>query len=285
MMPRTNGLHIGLGLFALLFTQMCCSQVSSPPPINTASAGVRAADVEAAVAAICPTRDITRSKNGGVSGCRVCPEGTDFAGEAQSNWGLYAETPGHFTSDQDDNLLLDGTGCDSHANNFGGSFMFSLKSGKARLLKYDKGLVSSQCHKFAYADARDFLVCRVGWTGMGEIDQTVFMAAFDASGKDMTTNLISVRNTTFACGEGSTEGVQNPDIKGIEFSNRQTGAIIGATVTATLEIVKCSQGKNGERAANQSVATRTYEISFLFDGKRFKVAPASRAAFDRINVN
>jgi hypothetical protein len=130
MTARNIVLRFGLGLLALLFTQICWSQSPSPLQVNTASAGVRVAEVEAAVEAICPVRDITRSKNGGVSGCRVCPQGTDFSGDTKSNWELYAETPGHFTFPQDDDLLLDGMGCDSHANNFGGSFMFSLKSGK-----------------------------------------------------------------------------------------------------------------------------------------------------------
>jgi hypothetical protein len=276
---------LGLGFLAFLFVQTCRSQTHSPPEMNTADAGVRAADVEAAVAVICPARDFTRAKNGSVSGCRTCPEGTDFVGDAQSNWELYAQTRGHFTSPQDDNLLLDGAGCDPHSMNFGGSFMFSLKTGKPRLLKYDQGLISDQCHKFAYSDGRDFLVCRGGWTGMGENDATVFTTAFDATGKDMTTSLITVRDATYACDEDSTEPVHNSDIKDIQFSMKDSGEITGLTITATSGTINCSQAKIAKKTKKLPAAVKTYQIEFHFDGKHFMVAPASKVAFDRLNVN
>src|SRR5579863_7066357 len=125
MMRSKNDLRFAFVWAALLLAPACWGQgASSAPKFDTASAGVRQADVEAAVGTLCVSRDITRSKDGNVSGCRVCPKDTDFGGTSNSSWEIYAETPGHFTSPQDEDLLLDGTGCDSHANNFGGSFMF-----------------------------------------------------------------------------------------------------------------------------------------------------------------
>ena len=256
-----------------------------PPVDNTPSAEVREADVEAAVSLICLARDIMRSKDGAVSGCRVCPANTDFSGETNNKWEFSAAIPGHFTSPQDDNLLLDGAGCDSHANNFGGSFMFTLKSGKARLLKYDRGLVTSRCHEFSFPGGRDFLVCQGGWTGMGENDGTVFMTAFDVSGKDITTNLVGVRDSTYSCGGDPMEGVRNSEIRDIKFSTRDSGEIAGLTVTATLGIIKCSQVKIGEKEQEQPAGVKTYEIEFLYDGKRFSVAPGSKAALNRLESN
>ncbi len=281
MMPQTNELRFAVMFVVLLFARTCWSQAAHPPMFNTANAGVRTADIEAAVATICSPRDITRSKAGTANGCRVCPEGTDFSGDGHSSWEMYAETPGHFTAAQDDDLILDGTGCDSHANNFGGSFVFTLKSGKPRLLKYDNGLITDQCHKFAYPDGRDFLVCRGGWGGMGENDGFVFTAAFDATGKSAAANLIKVTDTTATCGDDPGTGVQESDIKDIKFSTKDSGELTGLTVTATLGYPKCSQVKTGEKTRKPSSAVKTYEIEFLFDGKHFKVAPTSRAALER----
>jgi hypothetical protein len=281
MIVPKNVLRIATVCSALLFIPACWSQVATAPEFDTASEGVRAADVEAAVGLICLPRDITRTKEGSVSGCRVCPKGTDFRGSGHSDWGLYAKTSGHFTSPQDDNLLLDGTGCDSHASNFGGSFMFTLRSGKPRLLKYDQGLVTSRCRKFSFPDGRNFLVCQGGWTGQGENIGTVFMAAFDITGKDLTTKLITTTDTTYTCGDDPTQVVQESDVQDIKFSTKDSGEITGMTVSATLGDVKCAQVKNDKKKGQLSGTVKAYEIGFLFDGKDFKTAPTSSSTLER----
>jgi len=181
----------------------CLAQTSSKARLNAPNTDVRAADVEAAVGLICKPSDITRSKSGTVSGCRVCPEGTDFHQFTvfPSGWELQSATSGHFTSANDDNLLLSGSGCDSHANNFGGSFVFTFKDGKAKLIRYDNGLLTDQCHKFDFADGRNFLVCRGGFTGQGENDEDVSTASFAASGEEAVDYLISTNDTTGTCDE------------------------------------------------------------------------------------
>ncbi len=235
---------------ALFLALACFGQTMSQTAINTASAGVRAGDVEAAAGAICHSRDITRSKDGSVSGCRVCPEGTDFYGGGHSNWEIFAETPGHFTSSREDNLLLDGSGCDSRASNFGGSFMFALKSGKARLLKYDQGLVT--------------------------------MAAFDDAGKAVVTKLISAEDTRDTCLGDVKFSSKQPAQSG---PSGQSPEITGMTITAMQGSSDCSQARRDEKTGKPSRAVKSCEIEFLFDGQHFDVAPASRTALSRFDTN
>jgi hypothetical protein len=263
------------------FPLPCSSQSTPTIQMNTANAGVQAADIEAAVATLCAPTDITRRNDGSISGCRVCPEGTDFSHDGHSDWGLFADTPGHFTSPQDDNLLLDGSGCDSHASNFGGSFMFSLKSGKPRLLYYDQGLDTSQCRKFSFPDGRNFLICRGGWTGQGENIANVSMVSFEANGKDVSAKLISTMDSTYTCGDDPDVVVQDSDITDIKFLPSDSGVITGLTITATLGSPKCSDVKSGYKSNRTPAAVKTYQIKFLFDGKHFEVAPASNAALER----
>ena len=120
-------------------------------------------------------------------------------------WELRNTLTGHFTSAQDNELIVGGFNCDSHANNFGGSFIFSLKTGKPRLLKYDSGLITDSCHKFRYADGREFLVCRGGWTGQGENDATVFLTRFDTTGKNADTVIFTTSDATANCGDDSSD--------------------------------------------------------------------------------
>ncbi len=275
----------GMTLTSLLLAGLCFPQNASGPKFNTASAGVRQSDIEAAVDLICPSGDITRSKDGRASGCRTCPKGTDFQGVNGPEWEMYAETPGHFTSADGDNLLLDGTGCDSHANNFGGSFMFVVESGQLRLVTYEKGLVTDECHKFALSDGRDYLVCRGGWSGQGESTETVFTAAFRSDGKATTTQLIAVRDTTGMCGDDPDQVAQESSVKDIEVSHGQSGQIPGLTITATLGEVKCSQASTAAKSGKLPASVKTYKIEFLFDGKRFNVAPSSRSTFNRFHTD
>jgi hypothetical protein len=248
----------------------------SGPALNPLEA--KDVDVEAAVGLLCKAKDLTRSKTGEVSGCRVCPEGTDFRGDKASQWELRSATEGHFTAAGEDNFLLSGSGCDSHAMNFGGSFVFSKTAGAMRKIRYDQGLITDRCHAFGYPDGRDFLVCRGGWGGQGENDENVFMAGFAASGKETVRYLLSTTDTTGSCGEDGSVRVQASRITGIEFQPKDSGAITGLTITATLGSVSCGQAMRRTKAAPN---VKSYSIAFVFNGQRFEVTPESRAAYLR----
>lgn len=284
MTLRQIVLGLVLSIVVAAAAPTCSGQTAAAQSPAAAATQPNPADVERAVALICPQSDITRAKDGRVDGCKTCPEGTDFSGENNMSWGLYHVTAGHFTSPKDDNLLLDGSGCDSHASNFGGSFLFSLKAGQPRLLKYDQGLATSRCNKASYPDGRDFLVCQSGWTGQGYTIENVLVSGFNAAGKDVTTNVLRVTDTTGTCLDDPSTVVQDADITDIKFSNKESGELTGMTVTATLGHVKCSQVSPTNKSNTPLPSGKTYLIQFLFDGKQFKVAPASRTAFNALQA-
>ena len=156
-------------------------------------------------------------------------------------WELRNSLTGHFTSAQDNELIVGGFNCDSHANNFGGSFFFSLKSGKPLLLKYDNGLITDTCHKFRYSDGQDFLVCRGGWSGQGMNDSHVFFSRFDAKGQDADTVIFGTSDATANCGDDSKTKVPSSGIKDIKFSSKVSGELTGMTITATFGQVTCGE--------------------------------------------
>lgn len=275
---RRMALRIALMVIALCASVAAWGQ-ARPVAMNTASAGAKAADIEAAVSLICPASKRTRAKDGRVSGCRACPRGTDFVGDASSSWQLTAETPGHFAGAKEENLLLSGTGCDSHANNFGGTFVFALQAGKVRLVRYDQGLITDECRMFTFADGRDGLVCRGGWSGQGESDFSMNVLSFGATGKETAQTLISGSDSTGMCGDDRSQEVQMSDIKDFRLATKPgtPAAVTGLMVTATLGKVKCGQLQGNTMPS----AVRTYAIAFVFDGKQFTVAAASRAALAR----
>ncbi|HEY1579318.1 MAG TPA: hypothetical protein VGF82_19800 [Terracidiphilus sp.] len=254
---------------------------------NTAGAGAKQAEIEAAVQLICPAGKATHGKDGKVSGCAVCPRDTDFQGQPNTPWEMYAETPGHFTSAKDDNLLLDGTGCDSHANNFGGTFVFGVAGEKARLLHYENGLITDQCQKFAYGDKRDGLVCHGGWSGQGLAEMTVFVTSFAASGKASTKVLVHTTDTTAACGQDREQVVKQGGISEVNFVSRSQGAageVSGLMIKAYTGDVKCSVVEAVQKTRRAPASVKNYTIEFTFDEQQFRVASGSRSLLAKFAV-
>lgn len=280
------GLAFGAGLCWAGFGVSAHSQVR----FNTAGAAAKNVDIAAAVELICPAGKITHGKDGKVGGCATCPEGTDFSGQRQSKWEVYAATPGHFTSPKDDNLLIDGQGCDADASENGGTFEFAVNAGKAKLIRYEKGLITDECYKFAFADGRDGLVCRDGRYLQGEGDARVFVASFDAAGKSAVKTLVDARDTTGTCGDDGMQLVRRWQITDIQFVRKpgsetatgQSAQITGLEIQERIGGVRCSQiaAERKTKAAPSSV--KTYTVKFIFDGKQFKIDPASKVVVQEL---
>jgi len=242
---------------------------------------LKQADIDAAVRLICPAGKITHDKDGKTSGCRVCPKATDFFGQPRISWEMRAEMAGHFTSAKNSSLLLDGTGCDAHANNLGGTFVFAVTGEKVRLLRYENGLITDQCQRFAYADGRDGLACRGGWMGQGEADLTVFVSSFDATGRPTSKVLIHVSDTTGTCGEDKEQAVEQGGISEVQFVPKPQaapGEITGLTIKAYTGGVKCSVVEAVQKTRRAPASVKNYTIEYTFDGRQFRLAPGSRAA-------
>ncbi len=228
----------------------------------------------------CPKREILRGKDGKISGCSRCPTGTDMFGTgARTEWELRSGTMwGHFTSSSAENLLISGFGCDSHAHNFGGSYVFTRRAGRLRLLKYDPALFMDQCRVFPFDDGRDFLVCNGEWGGQGEAESYVDSEVFDGSGKGTETVVFRTMDTTGTCDDDGSVVVKESAIKKVQYATKETGELSGVSVTATLGNVRCSQVGDTSKGETPPASLKTYEIEFTFDGKLFHVAPESRNA-------
>lgn len=278
-------MRVLLGLCLLCPVSVCHGQNKPIPQAGTiAKETGRKADVESALSQICPTKDLVREANASVSGCNGCPKETAFYGNSRITLDIYRVTFGHFTSPNSDDLILDGAGCDPHSMNFGGSFVFSFSSGKPRLLKYNQGLMTDQCYEFSRADQQEFLVCKGQWGGQGEGDEYVFMAAFGADGKATSATVFSTRENIEPC-DDPTGKIDYSNIQDIQFVTRESGELASMTIMAAQGAATRAQDAAARKEKKLPASVKTYPIEFLFDGKQFKVAPASRAALSRFPQN
>jgi len=266
-------------------------QNSSVFEVQANQGAVRPSDITKAIRKVCPEEAINGTDEGGAIGCAECPPGTAMQGEKGFDWELKHVTLGHFISPTSDTLLLSGSGCEPHSLSFGGTFVFALELGKARLLDYREGLITEGCQKLPLRDDRDFLVCEDRWGAQGYEASYVCGVVFDSTGKGTVQAIFEADDNVRTCGadvDGNFLGpVHHSSIKAVRFRNVDGPSPLEMSVTVALgkrvltraESNECQKriGNPGFRDTIVPVPTKDYQVQFLFDDKRFSVAPASRA--------
>lgn len=142
------------GLLLLLIAATACAQ---PPKIifPSDSQDPKQSGGAALLEAVCPGR-VTAGDQLGCSG--ACPQFTGFPRE-DFGWQLVAVTRGHFLSTQSDDAVLWMTGCEPHAENWGGTILLTRASQTWEMLWYKAGIDTAQCHKVRLQTGREILVC------------------------------------------------------------------------------------------------------------------------------
>ncbi len=211
---------------------------------------------------------------------RTCPPQTGFPGE---KFGLHVNGVvfGHFLAPGSIDAAVSVSGCEPHANLFGGTYLLSKRDTRWRLMWYRGGVPTGHCHLVAAKDRRDRLVCLEEFGGQGNVFTWIFMQdlahPIEFGDGQRLTKVFEVYDSQYACG-----GVEDPpqlrayreEIQRVEFdaSGMTVTALHGFRRMAQAEIDRCVQGHP------MSIATRIYKIEFLFDGFRYRVAPSSRPA-------
>jgi hypothetical protein len=244
------------------------------------------AEIANALAQICSPGEIT-FKSGDPVGCQGCPSGSDYEADP-TEWHLEHVTTGHYTSANQENIILGSVGCESHARNFGGSFILLRDPVKPKLLRYNPSLITTRCHKSRFADGRDFLVCQDEWGAQEWSSSFIYAIVFDEAGiGSVFSRLFETVDSARTCGEdieGKPGGlVQSSKIKSVRFQERD-GKLIGLSLRVTLGQKQLSQierdtcQENGTAPA--SIPEKEYGIHFSLQGRQFKIDPASSAAFE-----
>lgn len=191
---------------------------------------------------------------GGQLAC-TCPAGSLLDVDGYG-WKLTGVTVGHFLSPTSDDAVVAMQGCETHADNYGGTVLLTRQPGGWVKDWYKAGVVTSQCHKVTTKDNREILAC-IGASGVQGASSTelyvedMLRPGTTLMGEDEAP-FFRVNDDLRACG---TDGViTHSVIEKVEFSDATPAAI---SVTASL----------GKRPAAGCVApalTR-YRFEFAFD--------------------
>ncbi|MFI5421409.1 MAG: hypothetical protein ACHQ1H_10625 [Nitrososphaerales archaeon] len=252
------------------------------------SSTVTFADVTIAISEICAPNNIVTGPNGAAMGCRTCPKGSVFQDEQSMHWDLKRALSGHFTSSDEENIILSVNGCEPHSMNFGGTFVFLRDNSKLKLLSYNGSLITERCHKLRSPDGRDFLVCQGEWGGQGSVASFIYQVVFDGKGASKTIPIFETSDSMLTCGKdlrGKPDSpVQKSEIRTVQFKEHGS-KLSGLSVSVTLgkkqltqaEKVACVESvKNSNyQEASVSIPTKVYRIDFSYDGREFKIVPLS----------
>jgi hypothetical protein len=203
-------------------------------------------------------------------GCDACPAGHQRQGKLV--WGADSVIYGHFRDKDSEDALLNMSGCEPHADWFGGTVAFSRDAGRWRKLWYQPGLITRECKKVIRRDGREILLCKHDDGHAGETEWYLYALDIAASHK-RPTMLLGLLDSTKACmtnlQKASVEKIEYKDLNGDGLSDIHISVQYGR-----MKLPRESVEKHG-CAPEQKLPTRFYTIDFLFDGEKFSVAPAS----------
>ena len=180
---------------------------------------------------------------------------------------------GNFTRAGVQEAVASFSGCEPHADNFGGSILLEKTPTGWKVKSYESGFISDECLKYRLKSGRDLLLCQGGYGGQGEIDSSLFTFDYALPKQQHSKTLLSTRDTVSTClpGDktvGSIEGVQLRDLNHDGMSD----------VVVTVKAAKVKPPAGHEQDCGESLVLpmiKTRELDFLFGEDTFKIAPGS----------
>jgi hypothetical protein len=196
-----------------------------------------------------------------------CPAGTDYKGD-ESQWAV-GVTFGHFLSPASESAVIAVTGCESHAKNFGGSYLLERSGGAWKTVWYEGGLITDECHKIAAPDGRELLVCHLNDSHQGFRESILYLVDLKSPKKENSNLFMTVDNLEVCDSEAVRASIDR-----VEFtaSGMKIYARHGKMAMTPKQIKDCKADRL------PSVATKPYTIQFTFDGDTYRVDAGSRDA-------
>jgi hypothetical protein len=269
-------------LFFLFHSSGCWGQDKLVSFFDPDETNQRESQVIEALKLICPESHVLRDQQGSVAGCQYCPRETGFADEKTLDWDLKRAFTGHFTSASEENIVLSGRGCESHSENFGGTFIFAVQDSVVRLLHYDEALITETCHKFDVRGAPDMLVCMDDWGAQVRLFSYLYQVEFDEDGGSKVTHIFeTVDLSRQKCGldfyDGRPTFIQESHITELNLTNRKGRPL---TLSATASLGNKNPTEKERKACEQGepilLPLNLYQLVFLFNGSTFRPTPKSR---------
>lgn len=225
---------------------------------------------------VCPGRVVTGKEITCRGGCAKFPYLPQPG--LPGGWRITGVIRGRFLQPDREDAVLSTDGCEPHVTQWGGSILIPGENPHRLKPRYYSGLISRACHKIQASDGRDLLVCETTDAHQGYLTREISLNDFRIGQPSSRNTILVVEDSMNACG-GQIGGQSPPAPVGIraylerlEFSDNKM-----------IVYARRGEWRFTEEQLNHCkpeliphVPTKSYRIEFLFDGRRFQVAPADR---------
>lgn len=215
--------------------------------------------------------------------CSTCPPGSDFAGTSNgpdAGWNNSGVLTGSFTAPGMDEALMRASGCESHANNMGGDFLFRRDGSRWSLVRYAKSAIADdKCLKAMWGEGRDAVICQTGDMHQGIASSGVQLMTFDAVQPTQTIDKDLYRKVNFVVAEDSSGNcgfpMGNPQ-QTMQFDRVNRAYLVPTNTSRPSVIVKVTlarakQGKPGA-ASCPAAQPESYTVTWKNLGDHFEAA-------------
>jgi hypothetical protein len=239
-------------------------------PDNSRSRIPSAKEVQELLPVICAGSRI-KTEN---STCSPCPQrvGGVFSDAMKLETVLY----GHFLNARETDAIIDVSGCEPHANNYGGTVILRWKGlTRWEFVRYEPGARSNNCLKYAARGGRDLRVCRQHYSQMGFTIETfgLFDDALEPPQQTYSNrDLLTITSNSGQCGTPTLDEFQVLSVERRDL-NRDDRLDLRLQISERHMKTPIAEDCNGNFEWGP-ITTSTLE--FLFDGKTFNATPATK---------
>lgn len=280
-------------VFAIASALFVRAQDSRPPIFPSDGKPPAEANGAELLEAVCPGH----VQVGKEIGCgKYCPEYTSFGAFGDNfDWSLVNVTFGHFLSASSEDSVLSMGGCEPHSENFGGTILLTREHQRWKMLWYKAGVDTQQCHKIGLPGGRGILVCMgASGAGPGFIIDTLYVEDLRNPSPSLMADgprFLSMTDTMTTCGE-NTEDETKPlpltraEVQKVEFPTNMEISITflyGTRAMTPADVQDCLNGLDHKHMFFVP-ETKTYRVTFNFDGHTFQPTPASAAILHSLGL-
>jgi|GEM_PF-3259121 len=232
-----------------------------------------------AMQAVCESSVAVSIGRSGHYQCDVCPSYTDFHGNRKLSFNLQKIFRGHFSTNAQEQALLVLSGCENHADGFGGTALLTHEGAGWKKSAYFKAFKPSNCLVFKGRDGLERLACRENDAHFGTAEYWVEAASFEDNALHRRFMLpIIIDNMA---GLGFPVKGYCYEQKITRFERLPSGGGFVVVVTQTR-----GRAPSGEKACGETKIPmepkQPLTLRFHFDGNGFTLAKGSQAGLERI---
>jgi hypothetical protein len=257
----------------LVLVAVCATPVFAQdfPPPGSADRG--------AMLAVCESSSAVSVGPSGHYQCDVCPSYTDFHGNRKESFNLQKVFRGHFSTTAHEQALLVLSGCESHADGFGGSALLTRAGAGWKKAGYFKAFKPSDCLSLKGRDGLERLACRENDAHFGTAESWIETVSFEGNSLHQHRALPVIIDNLAGLGFPVNGYCYEQNIASFEKLPSDAGFVVVLTQTR-------GRAPQGENACGETEIPmepkQSLTLRFDFDGDSFTLARESQDGLEKI---